>query len=158
MIEYPYLKLKKQKLVFRHYKNKISEIYDMYWSTIPIRIEKIIENVISVEVQHKFKFTIPDILKKFELTSVQEVIFLIMQDHRSLTERLTCCEDGYMVNIRTGKFSPCGHVQQCNYVNKCKNNSKNFYPFCEYHQAYFEKVSGRIGEKTNFHRGRLNDL
>jgi len=112
----------KQSACFKNNKDKVNEIYEMYFKKISYSIPRVINGEIieDYEEKEKYAYTVKEITEKFHITE-HELRFLLRQHPESKKTHCPYCEEGYFFKFRNGSGSfSCGHERICGFEG-CKN-------------------------------------
>ena len=111
----------KQKFALRKNRENLQEIYEMYW-----KHETYLHGGV---MKKRFIYTVKEIWEKYEMESAQELIFLLLQTHKTYAGTcLFCKEDYFTYEIRSGERSTyCGCKGICKECNQPYSNASHNY-------------------------------
>lgn len=95
------LGIRKQKKALLKNAGNLKEIYEMYMEKIDYKI--IYPN--RVVVQHKFKYKVEEVLNKFNINSVNELIFLFTRYFKPIKFCEFCKEEVHKFQLRTSFYN-----------------------------------------------------
>lgn len=95
--------------------SNVKEIYNMYYEKENYKVLYPDKE----EIRQKYKYHVADILKKFNINSLNEMIFLLRRVHKPIKYCEFCSEYIYKFPTRTGIHSnDCRHIGMCVACNK----------------------------------------
>jgi hypothetical protein len=128
-------KIKTQNKSYETHKDKISEIYDMYFEKIHYKEPKRSNGEIIYIDKYNFRYSLDEISKKFKIINQIEIHFLILQDKRGHLGKCQFCNDGVYFSLRTvSKRLSCGHTGYC-LTKNCTELMTSRYSYCHKHNV-----------------------
>lgn len=112
---FPLLGEKKTKKALLKNAKNLKQIYDMYWERL--KYEVIFPD--RTETKQKFKFNVLEIMKKFNINSINELVFLLCRYQKPIKVCEFCNEDIYRFPLRTNIYvDDCKHIGICRKCNQ----------------------------------------
>lgn len=129
-----FLRMKNQKDSFCWHRHEINDIYNAYYQTEMRPSTDIIhgESVeTATEERMVYSHISTNVMKRFKIRSVPELMFLLAQHPENQKNRCEYCNEGFVFRNRTGRTVTCGHNGFCCFEN-CKEPIQR-YSSCDKH-------------------------
>ena len=134
MVKVWFLRMKYQKNSFCWHRHEINDIYQAYYQAeILPTIDIIHGEPIETDTEEKmvYSHSSTNVMKRFKIRSVPELMFLLAQHPENQQNRCEYCKEGFVFHNRTGQTVTCGHNGFCRFEN-C-NEPIQGYTFCDNH-------------------------
>lgn len=144
------INLKTQKRLYELYKDKISQVYDMYFEKIYYDQPVIRQNEIIYEKKFKYKYSLDEINFLLKLEGKASIHFLVLQDSRGHLGKCEFCNKGIIYQLRTNPHKlSCDCAGFCRFDDNCRNIITKYNgSYCSFHK----KMSEQQEEKSRKER------